>query len=243
MIRATVKVFLFFLTIAALSSCGPNSNQIRRMQALEEGVSNPTTAAELEEAIKKYQNRVEDIINSDIRVGVWYKLLGIRYLDNKMYSKALENFRMATEYYPENQNLFYYVGLCAGFMSKSAFDYELTGSDRDRQRYLDLSEAAYLRAIALEPRYVRALYGLAVLYTFERDESYKAIPLLEVALDVEKKNIDAMFVLARAYFSNDRAEDSIKIYDKILSLSKSEQTLQEARSNKAFVLEHSYGQP
>lgn len=238
---------IFFVTLLAtvllFSSCGPNSNQIRRMQALEEGVSNPLTAAELEDAIKKYQNRVEDIINADIKVGVWYKLLGTRYLDNKMYGKALENFRMATEYYPENQNLYYYVGLCAGFMSKSAFDYDLTGSDRERLRYLELAESAYLRAIAIEPRYVRALYGLSVLYIFELDEPVKAVPLLEVVMDVEKKNIDAMFLLARAYFSVDRGEDAVAVYDRILSITKSEQTIKEAKDNKAFVLENSYGQP
>ncbi len=237
---AAVAAVTAFLTF---TSCGPNSNQIRRMQALEEGVSNPSTKEELEEAIKKYQSRVEDIINADIRVGVWYKLLGIRYLDTKMYGKALENFRLAAEFYPENQNLYYYIGLCAGFMSKSAFDYDLTGTERDRLRYLDLSESAYRRAIELEPRFVRALYGLSVLYVFERDEPSKAIPLLETVLDVEKKNTDGMMILARAYYSVGRAEDAVAMYDRVLETTKSDGKRQEAQDNKAFVLEQSYGQP
>lgn len=242
---ATFTLFAasFFLSLFSLTSCGPNSNQIRRMQALEEGVSNPSSKDELEEAIKKYQARVEDIINADIRVGVWYKLLGIRYLDTKMYGKALENFRVAAEYYPENQNLYYYIGLCAGFMSKSAFDYELTGTDRNRLRYLDLSEAAYQRAIELEPRFFRALYGLSVLYVFERDEPGKAIPLLETALDVEKKNTDGMMILARAYYSVGRAEEAVAMYDRVIGTTKSDDKKREAEANKAFVLEQSYGQP
>ena len=156
-------------------------------------------------------------MNSDIRVGIWYKILATRYLDNKMYAKALENFRIATQYYPDNQNLYYYVGLCAGYISKSALDYELTGTDRARQAYLDLSESAYKRAIELEPRYFRALYGLGVLYVFERDEPEKAIPLLETAIDVEKRNTDAMFILARAYYSSGRYEEAVALYDRILS--------------------------
>ena len=59
----------------AFISCGPNTNQIRRMQALETGVSSPTTIEELEAGIKKYQDRIEDVLNSDIRVGIWYKIL------------------------------------------------------------------------------------------------------------------------------------------------------------------------
>jgi len=227
----------------AFISCGPNTNQIRRMQALETGVSSPTTIEELEAGIKKYQDRIEDVLNSDIRVGIWYKILATRYLDNKMYAKALENFRIATQYYPDNQNLYYYVGLCAGYISKSALDYELTGTDRARQAYLDLSESAYKRAIELEPRYFRALYGLGVLYVFERDEPEKAIPLLETAIDVEKRNTDAMFILARAYYSSGRYEEAVALYDRILSLTNSEERKKEAETNKAFVLENSYGKP
>lgn len=234
---------LILLAAAVLGSCGPNTNQIRRMQTLETGVESPTTIEELEDGIKKYQDRIEDVLNSDIRVGIWYKILATRYLDNKMYVKALENFRMATQYYPENQNLYYYVGLCAGYVSKSALDYGLTGTDREKQAYLDLAESAYLRAIELEPRYVRALYGLGVLYVFERNEPAKAIPLLETAIDVEKRNTDAMFILARAYYSSGRPEDAAAMYDHIISVTGSDTRKKEAETNKAFVLENAYGQP
>lgn len=231
------------LTLIVFVSCGPNTNQIRRMQTLETGVSSPTTIEELEDGIKKYQYRIEDVLNSDIRVGIWYKILATRYLDNKMYAKALENFRIAAQYYPDNQNLYYYVGLCAGYMAKSALDYELTGTDREKQAYLRLSESAYRRAIELEPRYVRALYGLAVLYVFELDEPFKAIPLLETAIDVEKRNTDAMFILARSYFSVGRFEEAVSMYDRIISVTTSEEKKKEAAANKAFVLENSYGKP
>lgn len=235
---ALILVTSFFI----VTSCGPNTNQIRRMQGIEEGVESPTTIEELEEAITKYQNRVEDILNADIRTGIWYKILATRYLDNKLYGKALENFIKAIEYYPTNQNLYYYVGLCAGYMSKAALDYELTGTDREKQRYLDLSESAYLRAIELEPRYFRALYGLSVLYIFELNESEKALPLLERALDIEKSNLDALMLLARVYFTSGRTEDSVKTYDKIISLTKDPERKKAAEENKAFVLENSYGQ-
>jgi len=225
-----------------LTSCIPNTNQIRRMQALEEGVDNPTTVVELTSAISKYQNRIEDILNADIKIGLWYKILATRYLDTKMYGKALETFRKAIDYYPTNQNLYYYVGMCAGYMAKSALDYDATGSSAERDRYLALSESAYLRALELEPRYVRALYGISVLYVFELKSPAKAIPYLELIMDIEKQDVDAMFILARAYYQTGAYDSAAAMYDKIIISTPEEKRKKEAETNKAKVLEEAYGQ-
>lgn len=230
------------LIFILFSSCGPNTKTIRRMQAIEEHVDNPTTIEELTDAIGKYQARIEDVLNADIRIGMWYKILAIRYLDTGMYGKALETFRTAIEYYPTNQNLYYYVGVCAGYMAKASLDYEATGKSSERGRYLDLAESAYLRAIELEPRYARALYGLSILYVFELNESAKAIPLLERFMEVETIDYDAMFVLARAYYVTGDIDRSVAMYDKILATSKDEKRRSEAESNKAIVLQEGYGQ-
>ncbi len=237
-----VSLGILVVIVLIVASCGPNTNQIRRMQALEEGVDSPTTIEELEEAIKKYQHRIEDILNADIRIGIWYKILATRYLDNKMYGKALENFRTAIEYYPTNQNLFYYVGVCAGYMAKSALDFGATGTRREADRYYDLAETAYLRAIELEPRYFRALYGLSILYVFELDAPDKAIPYLERSLEIQTRNIDASMVLARAYYSIGKYEESIALYDRVLTITKDADRIQAAEQNKALVLEALYGE-
>ncbi len=222
-------------------SCGPNANQIRRMQQLEEGVSNPTTEAELADAIGKYQGRVEDIINAEIRIGTWYKILGTRYLDNKMYDKALETFRTAIEYYPMNQNLYYYVGVCAGYMAKSALDYEASGKHVDRDSYYALSESAYLRAIEIQPDFGRALYGLSVLYVFELNKPELAVPLLERLLSIETRNLDAMFILARAYYSTGNTDGALELYDRILSQTKSAAIKADAQANRDRILAEGYG--
>jgi tetratricopeptide (TPR) repeat protein len=227
--------FLFF-------SCGPDTKTIRRMQVIEEHVDNPTTVAELTDAITKYQRRIEDVLNADTRIGMWYKILAIRYLDTGMYGKALENFRTAIEYYPTNQNLYYYVGVCAGYMAKASLDYDATGASSERGRYLALAESAYLRALELEPRYARSLYGLSILYVFELNEPAKAIPLMERFMEIETKDYDAMFVLARAYYMTGEIEKATAIYDKILSTTKDEKRRAEAEENKALVLQEGYGQ-
>ena len=235
------KIKAILLAAAAtivLVSCGGVSNKtIIRHQKLEEGVESPTTIEELKDAIKKYQERVADVQLAQSQIGIWYKILGTRYLDNKMYGEALKCFQEALTYYPDNQNLYYYVGVCAGYMSHAAMDYNASGTNEVKYNYLKLAEEAYLRAISIEDRYVRALYGLGVLYVFELDEPEKAIPHLEKALSIDTKNLDTMFVLARAYYSSYEFDKAIEMYDKIIETTKSDDTKKTAEENKKIVLD------
>lgn len=235
-------IMLVFSSILLLSfmSCGVSNRSILRYQKLEEGVSNPTTVDELKDAIKKYGERAADIQLANGQIGIWYKILGTRYIDQKMYGEALKCFQEALKFYPDNQNLYYYVGVCAGYMSHSAMDFGASGSSEVKYNYLKLAEEAYLRAISIEDHYVRALYGLGVLYVFELDESEKAIPHLEKALTIDTKNIDAMFVLARAYYSTYEFDKSAQVYDKIIATTKSAQTKATAEENKKIVLDAAY---
>ena len=234
-------IFLLLIMSLILVSCGGVSNKtIIRHQKMEEGVDSPTSIEELKDAIKKYQERVADVQLAQSQIGIWYKILGTRYLDNKMYGEALKAFQEALTYYPDNQNLYYYVGVCAGYMSHAALDYNARGSNEIKYNYLKLAEEAYLRAIAIEDRYVRALYGLGVLYVFELDEPEKAIPYLEKAISIDTKNLDTMFVLARAYYSSYEFDKSIAMYDKIIETTKSDDTKKTAEENKKIVLDASY---
>lgn len=231
---------LFGLSLVFFSCNGTNAKTIKRMQALEEGVASPTTEAEIKEAIQKYQTRVEDIALANQQIGIWYKMLGSRYLDNQMYGEALEAFRMATTYYPANQNLYYFVAVCAGFMANQALDYSATGSTAQKFNYLKLAESAYLEAIKLDPKYARALYGIGVLYIFELEEPGKAIPYLETLAEVEKRNVDGLFLLANAYYQTFEFERAMEIYDEIISITTSSEDKAQAEANKRKVLETAY---
>lgn len=234
------KVFFVLssiLMIFSFISCGVSNKTIIRYQKLEEGVSNPTTIDEYKEAIEKYQERVADIQLANEQIGIWYKILGTKYVETKMYGEALKCFQKALEYYPDNQNLYYWVGVCAGYMSHQALDYGATGNSTVRYNYLKLAEEAYLRAIKIEDRYVRALYGLGVLYVFELEEPEKAIPYLEKLLTIDTKNHDAMFVLASAYYLNYDFDNAIEIYDKIISTTKSSEIKNQAEQNKQQILD------
>ena len=81
------------MAVVLFASCSPSYNSVKRMQKLEEGVSNPTTKEELEEALRKYDARAMDLVLTEAQSGMWYKILGTRYLDERMYRKAYEAFR------------------------------------------------------------------------------------------------------------------------------------------------------
>lgn len=226
--------------VSILCSCSPSYKSVKRMQRMEEGVGNPTTKEEYEEAIKKYEKRAMDLVSTESQTGIWYKILGTRYLDQRMYGKALTCFQKAITYHPDNANLFYYVGVCAGYMANASLDYNATGNTKEKDNYLKLSEQGYLRAIELDPGYYRALYGISVLYVFELDQSEKAIPYLERFLSVQTKDTDAMFILARAYYSNYEFEKASDLYDKIIEINPNKEKVSEAQANKKIVLDALY---
>ncbi|MBQ6567491.1 MAG: tetratricopeptide repeat protein [Treponema sp.] len=229
------------------ASCSPSYNSVKRMQRLEEGVANPTTKEELEEAIKKYEARAMDLVLTEAQTGMWYKLLGTRYLDERMYRKAYEAFRKALLYYPDNAHLYYYIAICAGYIANSAIDYsfsvtgqEILVSASERDMLLELSESSYKQALEIDPKYYRAMYGIGVLYVFELDQPADAIPYLERFLDTQKRDSDAMFVLARAYYQTYQFDKAVVLYDKIIALNPNAEKTAEAKANKKVVLDAQY---
>ena len=207
---------------------------IRRMQDMEMGVKNPSSIEELQSAIQKYQGKVNDILTMEQRIGIWYKILGCRYMDKKMYKKALEAFRSALEYFPENQHVFYQIGVCAAVIAKSTLDYPNMSLD-ERRAYFDLSVSAYKRAVELDPTYTRAVYALSVLYVFELNRPEDAITIMEPVAAREKKPLDSLFILGRAYYMTGQDEKAIAAYDRIIKTSGSAEQRADAERNKAFV--------
>lgn len=243
--RAFLCIAVFSVSYS-LISCTPSYNTVKRMQKIEEGVHNPTTKEELQEAIKKFDARALDLATTEAQVGIWYKILGTRYLDQQLYGKAFECFQKALSYYPDNANLYYYVALCAGYLANSTMDFEANGpsssSLEKRQNYLRLAETAYIRALGINPKYYRAMYGLGVLYVFVLQEEDKAIPHLERFLSVQTKDTNAMFVLARAYYMTYDFDKAVALYDKIIELKPNAEKVSEAEANKKTALDAKFSQ-
>lgn len=225
--------------LSSFISCQRNSAQIKSLQRLEEGVSNPTTIQELEDAIAKYQSRIDDLVTAEAQVGIWYKILGTRYLDKRMYGKALECFQKAAGYYPDNANLFYYIGVCARQMGIASIGVNNTATATQKD-YFRMSEKAYLTALDKDPKYYRAMYAIGILYTFQLLEHEKAIPHLEKFVSVQTRDVDGMFALARVYYCTEQYQKAVDLYDKIISLNPGAVKLKEAKDNKEFVINKIY---
>ncbi|NLK46596.1 MAG: tetratricopeptide repeat protein [Treponema sp.] len=235
------KIIFVAAVCLFLCSCNnSNTKTIKQVQIMNEGVSNPESIDELKEAIAKYESSVEDLINAQEQIGIWYKILASRYIDNEMYAEALKALEKAIDYYPTNWNLYYYVGVSAGYMAKSALDFGAKGDNAKRDNYLLLAESGYKRAIELDHEYFRALYGLSVLYVLEMNQPAKAILLLEQALLIEPKNTDAMMLLGHAYYMTYNYESAVAMYDKIIQTSKLKEQKEAASANKKAVLDDMY---
>ncbi len=238
---------LIILALAVLSVCFTGCNYSnkawiqKRLENMESYSGNPGNIEQIKKDIEKYDEECKTLVEKYEKIGIWYKILGTRYLDKKMYGKALESFQKALEFYPENPNLYYYVGLCAGFVSHSAMDFSGRGDDSAKQNYLNLAENAFKQAIQIDSKYAKALYSLGVLYAFDLDNASEAIKYLERYVNIEKRDTDGMMVLARAYYMSYEFEKAVDMYDKVISISKSADRKAEAESNKKVVLDALYG--
>lgn len=213
----------------------------KRIQNMEKYSGNPGNIDQIKEGISRYDQEAQELVEKNSKIGIWYKILGTRYLDKKMYGEALKAFQEAVEIYPDNPNLYYYIGICAGYMSHSALDFDARGSIDKKMNYLKLSESALSQAIKIDGRYANALYALGVLYAFDLDDGAKAVECLEKFVEIETKNTDGMMVLARAYYMSHEFDKACDMYDRIISITKSSQRKSEAEANKKVVLDASYG--
>lgn len=243
------KVSVIVAAIAAASvtcvSCGQSYNAIKRMQKMEEGVSSPTTKEELKEAIAKYDRRAIDLATTQAQEGIWWKILGSRYLDEQEYGLAYEAFQKAVEFYPNNANLYFYLAVCAGYIANSKIDWNVSAdgsANQIKMRYLKVCEESYQRALSIDPKYYRAMYGIGVLYVFQMEEPEKAIPYLENFLGTQTKDTDGMFVLARAYYETLQFDKAVSLYDKIIELKPNAEKVRDAEANRKTVLDMQYKQ-
>lgn len=239
------KVFVLsiFLLSIVLSGCNYSNKALlqKRLQNMEKYSGNPGSIEQIKDGINRFDSEAQELVEKNAKIGIWYKILGTRYLDKKMFGEALKAFQTALEYYPDNPNLYYYVGICAGYVSHASLDFEGRGETEKKLNYLKLSETALLQAVQIDSRYSNALYSLGILYAFDLDDGQKAAEYLERYVDIQTRDTDGMMVLARAYYMCREFDKAVAVYDKIISITKSSQRKAEAEANKKVVLDASYG--
>ncbi|MDR2900241.1 MAG: tetratricopeptide repeat protein [Treponema sp.] len=238
-----IALVIFIVIIVAVSVMimaqrnATRSDLAKRVAELgPENSNTPSTIEGLQEAIAIYENELSIYLNDVEKTGLYWKILATRLHDKKMYGDALNALDRAIEYYPSDPTLHYLKGVCFGQMAKASYGTQT-------QMYFDLAEEAYLKAINLDTTYSRPYYGLGVLYVYELNRAEEAVPYLErYAYQLRAYDVDALFVLAAAYYMSGNNEKAIAAYDDILSRTKIESLRAEATKNKQTILDGVYGQ-
>ena len=201
----------------------------------------PSGIEDMRKAIALYEKKIEEHVKDAEKRGSYWKILANRLYDKGLHTDALDALRQAIIYMPEDVALYYMQGVSAGVMAKSVLD-----SSREQADYYALAEESFLRSIALNSNYLRPRYSLGVLYTFDLNRPAEAIPHLELYLEQSPNStpiasdINAMFVLARAYYMIGDDQRAVEMYDRIIASTKDTAQKVEADNNKQLVLEQMY---
>lgn len=198
----------------------------------------PQTIEDIRAAIAAYEDRIEQHVKDAAQAGIYWKILASRLQDQALHEKALEALETAIYYYPDDAALQYMTGVSAALTAKGSQDF---GSGSLQDRYLDLSESAFLRAIAMDASYAKPRYGLGVLYVFDLNRPEEAVPHLTKFLDLVTDDIDGMFVLARAYYMMADYQTAADLYERIMRVTKDADKRGEAAANRETVLDLLYG--
>jgi tetratricopeptide (TPR) repeat protein len=200
----------------------------------------PETIEGLRTAIRAYEAKIEMQVKDAAQTGVYWKILAYRLQDRGLHGEALEALERAISYTPTDPALHNMVGVSAGIAAKSALNFAGTRGNMGRENYYILAEEAYLRAISLDGRYLRAMYGLGVLYTFELGRPGEAIPYLQRCLSISP-DVDTMFVLARSYYMTGAYRDAVAVYEQIIGFTRDTARQNEAQENRQIILDMIYG--
>ena len=211
----------------------------RRVMELSSKGGPPETIEGLKEAIALYEDQIEKNVSTGAQTGVYWKILAIRLADRGMHIDALAAIERALYFNSADPTLFYLTGEYASSAAAAALNFR-ENSVGEKERYTNLAETSYLRAIQLDPSYAKPHFGLGLLYTFDMDRPQDAIPHLEHFLQLSPNNIEGMFVLARAFYMTEKYDSAADLYDKIISKSKDQKVKSEALKNRDIVRDLMY---
>lgn len=226
-------VGLLSITVIFLASCSqgrdPYLQDLLASEPQGEELADEEIA-ELRASIRELESELDRRLEISGNLGHFYRVLGKEFMDRRMFGPAMEAIDEALFYEPQNRILFYYMGVSAGQMAAAALD------SAERTRLLERAEAAYLRAIEIDPGYVDARYGLSVLYVFEMERPRDAVVHLERGLEAQPNNVDLLFLRARVAVVEGRISEAVDLYDRIAEVSSDPEVVAAARENQRSLL-------
>jgi tetratricopeptide (TPR) repeat protein len=213
------KIILMALFAAGvLVSCKPNRNtelaeRVYDLEQIGSSEEEPEKIREIRKEINRWEKELNDAITAGKNTGRYYRVLGLKFLDYKMFSPARDSFSRALEITPENGRLYYYRAVAVSRLAISR------DNPAEKLEELTLAERDYLKAILLEPQFMSPYYSLAILYIYELSRPFEAEPYLRKYLDMERSDGRALLLYGQLMEQMGKPEKAMDQYTKLLALS------------------------
>ncbi len=230
------------LALAGVASCEKRDDVyvdgLVQMEKPAQGQPGPSDARieELRREIGRYRGIVDKKVEASEQLGIYYKMLAVAYMRREMYQQAYESLKEAMAYHTNNSVLFYYAGVCAAQVSAAQ-------SESEKGLWLDRAESHYRRALEIDPDYAEAMYGLAVLDTFELDKPADAERLVRRVLQLRSHDDAASFLLANVLYRLGRLPEAAAVYGQIAATTQLDASRSEAIANKSRIEKEMRGNP
>jgi len=245
--RNTVPILCLFLLLPVscemtrarnelASRMAAEENQAAENQAAENQAVDRKRISELKSNIREVEREVEKTVESVRSSGTYWRLLGLKYMDYKMWGEAASAFDEAISIYPEHAFLLYNRALSIAQLSLSA------DTQEQKTAYLLRAEQGYRRAISIDPRFTPPMYALAILLVFEFEDPLEARSLLEDYLEIERSDIKARFLLARVYTVLGDDKGALRLYREIENIAEGEDDISRAKNLHRLIESGEYAQ-
>lgn len=235
--RTFIYLALIVLASYSLTACRKaDPGLLERMSRMEENnieqksIENDEWNVQMKKDIIHFSKILDEKVEAGEKLGTYYKLIGLKYIDYGMYHLALDAFEEALAIYPENPNVLYNAGMAAARLSKTA------GSEADSKAFLDKAVRYYKASLSINNRFSSPMYGLAILYVYELNQPEMAIPLMELYNTIQKSSMSGRFLLASAYFASGRESNAVDVYNYIIEKSEDDREVESARNNRNNIL-------
>ncbi len=190
---------LIILACAFIVTCGDMACKEKlscRRQYRGPGIS------ELLVTIADQERRVKSGDESPDKLALSYQKLGEKYLENGMFDASIETFSKALALGRENPLVHYSLGVA----------YANRAKDGKAIADIEKSEFHYRKALAINPSYKSAAYGLAILLFYVKDEKDEGIKMLESLVEGRKSMYHERMALGRLYYDAGRYSTALSHY-------------------------------
>ncbi len=200
MVRLSIAALLTVLL--ALFGCGdfscPTSSPLRS--------SKSNAIADLKKKAAEYESRPDKADRSD-RLGQVYYDLGMKYVEDGNWDQAIQSFEKSMEYGKKSAAVQYYT----------AVSYANRGKQLEREEDIRRAEHHYRQAIGINPDYLDAHYGLAILVYYEKGDTATGTKMMEQIVVRSRTYYRAHFALGRLYYEQGKPEKALSVYESLYS--------------------------